>query len=37
MQAGLTTSGSWRIAITHPALQTASVGEVIERATFDAE
>jgi superfamily II DNA or RNA helicase len=29
--------GSWRIAITHPALQTASVGEVIERATFDTE
>jgi hypothetical protein len=29
--------GSWRIAVTHPALQTASVGEVIERATFDAE
>ncbi len=29
--------GPWRIAVTHPALQTASVGEVIERATFDAE
>ncbi|MBC7251084.1 MAG: DEAD/DEAH box helicase, partial [Anaerolineae bacterium] len=29
--------GSWRIAVTHPALQTASVGEVIERATFDPE
>ena len=29
--------GSWQIAVTHPALQTASVGEVIERATFDAE
>lgn len=29
--------GSWRIAITNRALQTASVGEVIERATFDAE
>jgi len=29
--------GSWRIAITEPALQTASVGEVIERATFDPE
>ena len=35
--AKLTTSGSWRIAITHPALQTASVGDAIERATFDAE
>jgi hypothetical protein len=34
---GLTTGGSWRIAITNPALQTASVGEVIPRATFDAE
>ena len=29
--------GSWRIAITEPALQTASVGDVIERATFDPE
>jgi superfamily II DNA or RNA helicase len=35
--------GSWRIGITEPALQTApalragSVGEVIERATFDPE
>jgi len=29
--------GSWRIAITEPALQTASMGEVIERATFDPE
>jgi superfamily II DNA or RNA helicase len=29
--------GSWRILITNPALQTASVGEVLERATFDAE
>jgi superfamily II DNA or RNA helicase len=29
--------GSWRIALTEPALQTASVGEVIERATFDPE
>jgi len=29
--------GSWRIVITNPALQTASVGEVIERATFDPE
>lgn len=29
--------GSWRIAVTNPALQTASVGPVIERATFDAE
>jgi superfamily II DNA or RNA helicase len=29
--------GSWRIAVTHPALQTASVGDVIERATFDPE
>lgn len=29
--------GSYRIAITDRALQTASVGEVIERATFDAE
>jgi len=28
---------SWRIAITDPALQTASLGEVIERATFDPE
>jgi len=31
------TSGSWRILITNPALQTASMGEVIERATFDPE
>jgi ERCC4-related helicase len=29
--------GSYRIAITEPALQTASVGEVIPRATFDPE
>ena len=29
--------GSWRILITDPALQTASVGDVIERATFDPE
>ncbi|MBE9506639.1 MAG: SWF/SNF helicase family protein, partial [Chloroflexi bacterium] len=29
--------GSWRILITNPALQTASMGEVIERATFDPE
>lgn len=29
--------GSYRIAITDPSLQTASVGEVIERATFDPE
>ena len=29
--------GSYRILITNPALQTASVGEVIERATFDPE
>jgi ERCC4-related helicase len=29
--------GSWRIAVTEPALQTASVGGVIERATFDPE
>ncbi|MCP4535875.1 MAG: DEAD/DEAH box helicase [Chloroflexi bacterium] len=29
--------GSWRILINNPALQTASVGEVIERATFDPE
>jgi superfamily II DNA or RNA helicase len=29
--------GSFRIAITEPALQTASVGSVIERATFDPE
>jgi hypothetical protein len=29
--------GSWRIAVTEPALQTASVGDVIERATFDPE
>jgi superfamily II DNA or RNA helicase len=28
---------SWRIAVTEPALQTASVGDVIERATFDPE
>jgi len=27
----------WRIKVTHPALQTASVGEVVERVTFDAE
>ena len=29
--------GSYRIAITDPNLQTASVGEVIEQATFDPE
>jgi ERCC4-related helicase len=29
--------GSYRIAINEPALQTASVGEVIPRATFDPE
>ena len=29
--------GSYRIALTEPALQTAAVGEVIERATFDPE
>jgi superfamily II DNA or RNA helicase len=29
--------GSYRIALTDPALQTASVGGVIERATFDPE
>ena len=29
--------GSWRILIRDPALQTASVGEVIARATFDPE
>jgi ERCC4-related helicase len=29
--------GSWRITITEPALQTASVGDTIERATFDPE
>lgn len=29
--------GSHRIAVAEPALQTASVGEVIERATFDPE
>jgi superfamily II DNA or RNA helicase len=29
--------GSWRIILSNPALQTASVGEVIEHATFDAE
>ncbi len=29
--------GSWRILVTNPALQTASMGEVIERATFDPE
>ncbi len=28
---------TWRILVTNPALQTASVGEVIERATFDSE
>jgi superfamily II DNA or RNA helicase len=31
------TDGSWRILVTNPALQTASVGDVIERATFDPE
>jgi hypothetical protein len=34
---GLTTGGSWHIVVSNPALQTASVGEVIEKATFDAE
>ncbi len=29
--------GSWRIAVTESALQTASVGDVIKRATFDPE
>jgi ERCC4-related helicase len=29
--------GSYRLVITNPNLQTASVGEVIERATFDPE
>ncbi len=29
--------GSWRIALTDPALQTASMGDVIERVTFDPE
>jgi hypothetical protein len=29
--------GSWRIAVTNPALQTASVGAAIERVTFDPE
>ncbi|NLE99979.1 MAG: DEAD/DEAH box helicase [Anaerolineales bacterium] len=29
--------GAWRILISHPALQTASVGARIERAKFDAE
>jgi hypothetical protein len=29
--------GSYRIGLTEPALQTASVGDVIERATFDPE
>jgi len=29
--------GSWRIGVTNPSLQTASVGTVIERATFDPE
>ncbi|MFQ5472979.1 MAG: helicase-related protein, partial [Dehalococcoidia bacterium] len=29
--------GSYRIAVTAPNLQTASVGDVIERATFDPE
>jgi hypothetical protein len=29
--------GSWRIGLTEPALQTTSVGTVIERATFDPE
>jgi hypothetical protein len=29
--------GSWRLAITNPALQTASVGDVIQRVTFDSE
>jgi len=30
-------NGSYRIGLTDPALQTASVGDVIERATFDPE
>ncbi|MDX9831669.1 MAG: helicase-related protein [Anaerolineae bacterium] len=29
--------GSWRLSVSNPALQTASVGDVIERATFDPE
>jgi len=29
--------GTWRISVNSPVLQTASVGGVIERATFDAE
>lgn len=29
--------GSWRISVTNPSLQTASVARVIERATFDPE
>lgn len=29
--------GSWRIALTNPALQTTSIGDVIERVTFDPE
>jgi ERCC4-related helicase len=30
-------NGLYRIAVTHPALQVASVGTVLEKATFDAE
>ncbi|MBN1814789.1 MAG: hypothetical protein JXA14_23320, partial [Anaerolineae bacterium] len=29
--------GSWRIAVTEPALQTSSAGDIIKRATFDPE
>lgn len=29
--------GSWRISVTNPSLQTASVAKVIDRATFDPE
>ncbi len=29
--------GLYRIAVTHPALQMASVGTILEKATFDAE
>jgi superfamily II DNA or RNA helicase len=29
--------GTWRLVISNPLLQTAAVGEVIPRATFDAE
>jgi len=36
-QVGENADGSLRIVVRNPALQTASAGEVIERATFDAE